>query len=111
MFRLFSLFCGLLFGLGMAVSGMVDPVNVVGFLDVAGAWSPNLAFVMGGALLVFMPTYFMVIKRRRSPVIADKFCLATNKQIDARLISSAADVLLHARQTTCIIWGRGRGGP
>ncbi len=47
-----ALACGLLFGLGLAISGMMNPAKVIGFLDVAGAWDPTLAFVMGGALLV-----------------------------------------------------------
>lgn len=49
-----ALACGLLFGLGLAISGMMNPAKVIGFLDVAGAWDPTLAFVMGGALLVAM---------------------------------------------------------
>ena len=89
-FRLIALVAGLLFGLGMAVSGMVDPANVVAFLDVAGNWSPDLAFVMGGALAVFMPAYFFIIKPRKAPLVADEFCLATNKKIDLRLVSGAA---------------------
>ena len=89
-FRLVAVVTGLLFGLGMAVSGMVDPANVVAFLDVAGNWSPDLAFVMGGALVVFMPAYFFIIKPRKTPVVAEKFCLATNNKVDRRLISGAA---------------------
>ena len=64
-----SLLAGLLFGLGMAISGMVDPARVTGFLDLAGAWDPSLAFVMGGALLVFMPGYFLLVKPRRQSVL------------------------------------------
>ncbi|OWO70632.1 transporter, partial [Vibrio cholerae] len=62
LFRATSLVAGLLFGLGMVVSGMADPAKVIGFLDVAGAWEPSLMFVMGGALAVFMPAYFLLIK-------------------------------------------------
>lgn len=58
LFRATSLVAGLLFGLGMVVSGMADPAKVIGFLDVAGTWDPSLMFVMGGALAVFMPAYF-----------------------------------------------------
>ena len=54
-----ALACGLLFGLGLAISGMMNPAKVIGFLDVAGDWDPTLAFVMGGALLVAMPAYRM----------------------------------------------------
>ncbi|WED24409.1 YeeE/YedE family protein [Vibrio sp. JC009] len=90
MFRLVSLFAGVLFGMGMAISGMVDPVNVIAFLDVAGNWSADLAFVMGGALAVFMPAYLLIIKPRKKPMIAEEFCLANNKKIDFRLIAGAA---------------------
>ncbi|KOO04427.1 YeeE/YedE family protein [Vibrio nereis] len=89
-FRLVSLFSGVLFGLGMIISGMANPEKVVGFLDVAGAWDPSLMFVMGGALLVFMPSYFLLIKPKQKPVVAQEFCLAKNKSIDSRLVSGAA---------------------
>lgn len=90
MFRIVSFISGLLFGLGMAISGMVDPDNVVGFLDVAGAWKPDLMFVMGGALSIFMPAYLLIIKPRQKPVFADEFCLSNKKRIDSRLIIGAA---------------------
>lgn len=90
LFRLTSLFAGLLFGLGMVISGMADPAKVMGFLDVAGDWDPSLMFVMGGALMVFMPAYFFLIKPKSKPVNAEKFCLVTNQSLDSRLISGAA---------------------
>lgn len=90
LFRFTSLFAGLLFGLGMVISGMADPAKVVGFLDIAGDWDPSLMFVMGGALMVFMPAYFFLIKPKNKPVNAEKFCLATNQSLDSRLISGAA---------------------
>ncbi|WP_413283330.1 DUF6691 family protein [Vibrio sp. MA40-2] len=90
MFAFVSLFCGILFGLGMAVSGMVDPDNVVGFLDVAGNWSPDVMFVMGGALSVFIPVYLFVIKTRSKPIFATEFGLPIRDKIDARLITGAA---------------------
>ncbi len=89
LFRLVALVTGVLFGLGMAVSGMVDPDNVVAFLDVAGEWSPDLAFVMGGALTVFMPAYLLIIRKRHAPLVAEEFCLAKKKTIDLPLISGA----------------------
>lgn len=89
MFRLVSLISGLLFGLGMAVSGMVDPANVVGFLDVAGEWSPDLMFVMGGALTVFLPAYLLLIKPRSKPVLAEEFCMTKKSEIDTRLVVGA----------------------
>ncbi|MDG3085438.1 YeeE/YedE family protein [Vibrio hannami] len=90
MFRLIALFSGILFGIGMGVSGMADPANVIGFLDVAGSWVPNLAFVMGGALMVFMPAYFFIIKPRETPVVAGEFCMANSKKVDTRLITGAS---------------------
>ncbi|PNM40266.1 transporter [Vibrio cholerae] len=89
LFRATSLVAGLLFGLGMVVSGMADPAKVIGFLDVAGTWAPSLMFVMGGALAIFMPAYFFLIKPKAKPVNAEVFCLANNTKIDRRLISGS----------------------
>ncbi len=86
---LVALFSGALFGLGLAVSGMVDPAKVIGFLDVAGDWDPTLAFVMGGALLVTIPTFRLILKRSR-PVLADDFALPTKSSLDARLLGGSA---------------------
>lgn len=88
-FRLTSLCSGFLFGLGMIISGMADPAKVIGFLDVAGVWDPSLAFVMGGALMVFMPAYFFLIKPKAKPVVAEEFCLAKSNKVDSRLVSGA----------------------
>ena len=85
-----ALFAGLLFGLGLALSGMTLPAKVVGFLDVTGEWDPSLAFVMGGALLVFAPTYFFLKRRLDKPVLAAKFDLPTKTQITPRLAIGAA---------------------
>lgn len=90
MFRLISLFSGLLFGVGMAVSGMANPANVIGFLDITGEWNPSLMFVMGGALAVFMPMYFWVIKPQNQPLISNEFCVSSKKHIDAKLIGGSA---------------------
>lgn len=89
MFRFVSLIAGILFGLGMAISGMVDPVNVIGFLDVAGEWSPDLMFVMGSALAVFLPAYLLIIKPRNKPVLAEAFTLSKNTKVDTRLVLGA----------------------
>ena len=84
-----ALGCGLVFGLGLAVSGMMDPAKVIGFLDVAGDWDPTLVFVMGGALLVTIPAYRVILNRRR-PVLAIGFSLPTKKNLDAPLIWGSA---------------------
>ncbi|MFG5039615.1 YeeE/YedE family protein [Vibrio cholerae] len=89
LFRATSLVAGLLFGLGMVVSDMADPAKVIGFLDVAGTWDPSLMFVMGGALAIFMPAYFLLIKPKAKPVNAEVFCLANNTKIDRCLISGS----------------------
>lgn len=85
MLRYFSaLFAGLLFGLGLVVSGMVNPAKVIGFLDLFGQWDPSLAFVMGGALIVTAIGYHFVTKNSR-PLFEEKFLLPENQTIDARL--------------------------
>lgn len=85
-----SLLAGLLFGLGMAISGMVDPARVTGFLDLAGAWDPSLAFVMGGALLVFMPGYFLLVKPRHQSLLGEPIAVVPAPRLDRRLIGGAA---------------------
>jgi len=80
-----ALISGLVFGLGLAVSGMMNPAKVIGFLDVTGDWDPTLAFVMVGALLVAVPAY-RLIPRRGRPVLEEKFSLPTKKAIDAPLL-------------------------
>jgi uncharacterized membrane protein YedE/YeeE len=86
---LVALFAGALFGLGLAVSGMMNPAKVIGFLDFAGGWDPTLAFVMGGALLVTIPAFRLILGRQR-PVLADGFELPTRSALDARLLGGAA---------------------
>ncbi|WAF91949.1 YeeE/YedE family protein [Aeromonas hydrophila] len=85
-----SLFAGVLFGLGMAISGMVDPARVTGFLDLAGTWDPSLAFVMGGALLVFMPGYFLLVKSRPLSLLGEPMVRVPAPVLDRRLIGGAA---------------------
>lgn len=87
---LISLMSGLLFGLGLALSGMVDPARVLGFLDVAGAWDPSLAFVMGGALLVFMPGYFLLVRPRSQSLLGEACPVVPSSRLDGRLLGGAA---------------------
>ncbi len=86
---LVSLFSGALFGLGLTISGMVDPAKVIGFLDVAGDWDPTLAVVMGGALLVAVPALYLILKRP-GPVLEDEFDVPTKKELDESLLGGAA---------------------
>lgn len=80
---------GLLFGLGLAVSGMTDPARVIGFLDVAGAWDPTLIFVLGGAVVTTFIGYRLVW-RRQAPVLDVHFQLPTRRDLDGRLLGGAA---------------------
>ncbi len=80
-----ALIAGLLFGLGLAVSQMIDPNKVINFLDLFGTWDPSLAFVMGGGLLV-NAIATPLIMRRKAPMLTEFFRLPTKQQIDARLI-------------------------
>ena len=86
---LVALLAGTLFGLGLAISGMMNPAKVVGFLDVAGEWDPTLAFVMGGALLVTVPAFRLILGRPR-PILAGDFALPAKSTLDARLLGGAA---------------------
>ena len=80
---------GLVFGTGISLAGMANPAKVLNFFDIAGTWDPSLAFVMGGALLVALAGYRVVL-RRPAPVLARTFQLPRASAIDARLIGGSA---------------------
>ncbi|MEE7492055.1 DUF6691 family protein [Methylobacterium oryzae] len=80
---------GLLFGLGLLVSGMADPAKVLGFLDVTGRWDPNLALVMAGAVAVSAAGYRLA-RRRGRPVLAPRLDVPARRDLDGRLIAGAA---------------------
>jgi len=80
-----SLFAGLLFGLGLIVSGMANPEKVLGFLDIAGLWDPSLAFVMGGAIIVGLIA-FTVARERTLSFLGFNMKLPTNNRIDKRMV-------------------------
>ena len=84
-----ALASGLLFGLGLAMSGMLDPARVLGFLDFAGAWDPSLAFVLGGAVFVSMAGTRLA-GRMRKPALAERFDIPASRRIDGRLIGGSA---------------------
>lgn len=86
--NLAALACGLLFGAGLALSGMTDTAKVLGFLDLFGHWVPDLAFVMGGAVCVTLVSFRFVLKRR--PLLAPSFSLPTRTELDPRLLTGAA---------------------
>lgn len=79
-----ALIAGLIFGLGLTISEMVNPAKVLAFLDVFGDWDPSLAFVMGAALVVTAIGYRLAW-RRPAPVFADRFQLPGNRAIDPKL--------------------------
>lgn len=80
---------GLVFGTGIAISGMANPAKVLNFFDLAGAWDPSLAFVMGGALLVTGLGYRFVLKRDK-PILETRFHLPGNRKLDAPLLAGSA---------------------
>lgn len=84
-----ALTSGLIFGLGLSLSGMLDPTRVQGFLDVFGAWDPSLAFVLGGAVLVALGGV-AISRRMARPAFDTQFHLPGAKKIDRRLVVGSA---------------------
>ncbi|MFQ5972771.1 MAG: DUF6691 family protein [Alphaproteobacteria bacterium] len=87
--NLAALGSGILFGVGLAASQMVDPAKILAFLDVAGAWDPSLLVVMMGAVAISLAS-FRYILRRPAPVLASRFTLPTAREVDGRLVTGAA---------------------
>jgi uncharacterized membrane protein YedE/YeeE len=88
--RLFSTYLiGLIFGVGISISGMANPAKVLNFFDIAGTWDPSLILVMGGAVVVAFFGYRLVL-RRPAPLIDATFHLPDNPRIDSRLIGGSA---------------------
>jgi len=85
MSRVVSLISGIIFGVGLTVSQMIDPAKVLGFLNIFGAWDPSLAFVMIGALIISSP-FFHLFKNNDKPVFADSFSYSNNKELNKKLI-------------------------
>ena len=84
-----SLVAGLLFGLGLIVSGMANPAKVLGFLDVAGRWDPSLMLVMAGAIGVGLPVFRRAGRRARS-LLGAPMVLPAARRIDRRLVIGSA---------------------
>ena len=85
MIRLISLLSGIIFGLGLTISGMVNPQKVLGFLNIFDAWDPSLIFVMVGAIIIFAPMHF-IFKKKSRPILAKNFISIENKNIDKKLL-------------------------
>lgn len=87
--RLVALLAGLQFGIGLAVSGMLDPERVQAFLDISGAWDPTLGYVLGAAVVVtFAAVRFA--ETRLQPVLGGVFDLPTRRPVDAALVAGSA---------------------
>jgi len=83
-----SFLSGLVFGLGLLVSGMANPAKVIGFLDISGRWDPSLAFVMAGAIAVGIVA-FAIASRRRVSLLGAEMRLPTSRDIDRRLVNGS----------------------
>ena len=84
-----ALICGVIFGLGIAISGMIDPAKIMNFFDFAGTWDPSLAFVMGSGLAVSLVGYRLVFALGK-PLLDDAFSFPARQHIDPELIGGAA---------------------
>jgi len=89
MTKLSSLISGIIFGLGLTISGMLNPSKVLGFLNIFENWDPSLMFVMVGAILIFSPLHF-VFKKKSKPIFAKVFTFPSKKDIDKNLIIGAS---------------------
>ena len=88
MIKLTAFFAGLIFGLGLLLAGMANPAKVLAFLDVAGAWDPSLALVMGGAIAVaFIPLNWA--RKNKQSVLGARMQLPVKRELDARLIGGS----------------------
>ncbi|MGH1357310.1 MAG: DUF6691 family protein [Burkholderiaceae bacterium] len=83
-----SLISGLIFGLGLLISGMSNPAKVQNFLDLSGVWDPSLAFVMGGAIAVTLPAFWL-LKRRSAPMFGEIFHWPTRSDLPPKLFIGA----------------------
>ena len=86
--NLFALLAGLIFGVGLCLSGMIEPAKVQGFLDLAGLWDPSLALVMGGAIAVAFPA-FLLARRRRVALFGESMQIPDRRAIDAPLVAGS----------------------
>ncbi len=85
-----ALLAGLVFGLGIVLSGMGNPAKVINFFDVAGTFDPSLIFVMAGGMLTAMAGYALVFRNLKQPLYDKKFNVPTAKQIDTALVAGSA---------------------
>ena len=84
-----SIICGIIFSIGLGISGMTQPQKVIGFLDVFGEWNPSLAFVMGGAVLSYLALQLLIQRNFSIPLLGGSFQIPTRKDLDRSLIIGA----------------------
>lgn len=80
---------GLIFGIGLVISGMANPQKVQNFLDIFGTWDPSLAFVMGGAIAITLPGYLLIQKKLNRPLFSSAFHWPTRTDLDFNLITGS----------------------
>ena len=109
----FGYLIGLIFGVGIALSGMANPAKVINFFDFAGTWDPSLVFVMGGAVITTFIGYRLVLARP-APVFETSFQLPTNRKLDRDccwdlgFLGLAVVSLVFAQAVHCLRWALGR---
>ena len=87
--NLVTVFTGLIFGIGLIMSGMTNPAKVQNFLDIFGSWDPSLALVMGGAILITMPGFWLV-QKRQTPLFENAFLIPKKLNLDFYLLTGSA---------------------
>ncbi len=87
--KVISLLCGVIFSLGLVVSGMTNPSKVIGFLSITHNWDASLMFVMGGAILIFAP-FFYYLKSREVSTLGMKIELPAKQEVEKRLVIGSA---------------------
>ena len=87
--NLIALLCGIVFGIGLSLSHMINPIKVLNFLDITGNWDPSLIFVMIGALAVAFVSFKWILKRP-APLLAESFHISRKSSVDKPLILGAA---------------------
>ena len=87
--RIISLLSGLIFGIGLTLSGMINPEKVIGFLNITEDWDPSLMFVMIGAIIICFPIFYL-LRNTNKPLFASRFEIPTVKKINRKLIFGSA---------------------
>jgi len=85
MSKIISLLCGIIFGIGLTVSQMINPEKILGFFKIFGYWDPSLIFVIIGALIISSP-FFHLFKNNNKPIFYEKFSYSQNEEINKKLI-------------------------